>query len=122
MTTNFRIEEFKCKCGCNEMRMSKIVILLCQMVRNHFNKPVIILSGCRCAKHNEAVGGAKSSQHMPKSFDNQCHASDIYIKGVEPKEVYDFIDGLFPTTLGLGLYSSWVHIDDRLNQAYRWKG
>ena len=120
MTTNFKQEEFACKCGCGEMRISPTVVLLCQLLRNKFKKSAIVLSGCRCKKHNTNVGGAVDSLHMPKSFDDQCHAADIYIKGIAPIEMYIFLDELFPTSLGLGVYKSWIHVDDRMDQAYRW--
>lgn len=120
MTTNFKQEEFKCKCGCGEMRIAETIVMLCQMIRSHFNQPVTIVSGCRCLKHNTNVGGASSSMHMPKSYDNQCHAVDIQVKGIEPDEVYEFMEDMFPDMLGLGLYNSWVHIDDRLDRKYRW--
>jgi uncharacterized protein YcbK (DUF882 family) len=121
VTVNFKQEEFKCKCGCGEMNISNTIPLLCQLVRDKFRQPVTVVSGCRCEKHNTNVGGAKNSQHKPDD-EGMCHAVDLKVKGVEPKIVYEFIDGLFPNSLGLGVYKSWVHIDDRIDRAYRWKG
>ena len=75
-------------------------------------------SGCRCNNHNKSIGGAKNSQHKP--VNGMTHAVDIIVTDINPKEVYEFINGLFPNSLGLGLYSSWVHIDDRMDRAYNW--
>lgn len=119
ISKNFKQEEFKCKCGCGEMRISPTVVLLCQMVRDKFKKPVRITSGCRCKKHNSKVGGAALSQHVPKG-DELCHAADIQVDDVEPRYVYGYLNELFPSSLGLGIYNTWVHIDDRLDRPYRW--
>ncbi|MGB1226467.1 MAG: D-Ala-D-Ala carboxypeptidase family metallohydrolase [Poseidonibacter sp.] len=119
MTKNFKLEEFQCKCGCGEMRISPTVVMICQMVRNKFNKPVTITSGCRCMMHNAKVGGALNSQHKPKG-DELSHAADIQVSGIDSLEVYKYLEDTFPDLLGLGLYNSWVHIDDRIDMAYRW--
>jgi uncharacterized protein YcbK (DUF882 family) len=44
-------------------------------------------------------------------------AADFYIKGVEPKKIYDYIDTFHEG--GLGLYSDFVHCDMRAKKA-RW--
>lgn len=119
LTKNFKQEEFQCKCGCKEMRISPTVVILCQMVRDKFKMPVTIVSGCRCREHNENVGGAEESQHMPKG-DELCHAVDIRVRGVNPVIVYNYLNESFPNTLGLGLYATWVHIDDRMSASFRW--
>ena len=119
MTKNFKREEFMCKCGCGENNISKTVVLVCQLVRDTFKKPVTVTSGCRCSTHNIKVGGASNSQHLPKG-DGLCHAADIKVKNTEPIEVYKYIDSIFPNSLGLGIYPTFVHIDDRISKAYRW--
>lgn len=43
--------------------------------------PIIITSGYRCQKLNEAIGGAKNSQHT------QGLAADIKVPNMTPKEV-----------------------------------
>lgn len=120
MTKNFKQEEFQCKCGCGEMRISPTVAFVWQMVRDHFGKPVTINSGARCSRHNARVGGAVSSQHLIKSHDNQAHAADGYIDGVEPIEIKNFIRSISPNALGVGVYDTFVHIDDRKDRAYNW--
>lgn len=118
-TENFTIEEYKCKCGCGLMSISPTIMLINQLVRNHFKSPVTISSGCRCDTYNKKVGGKPLSQHKLKG-DDMTHASDIQIKGVKPIEAFNFLDGLFPNALGLGLYDTFLHIDDRMDKAYRW--
>ena len=119
LTKDFKTKEFECSCGCGLARISPTVALLCQLVRNKFNKPVTVTSGSRCTKYNKKVGGKDLSQHLLKG-DEFTHAADIQVKGVSPLEVYTFLNGLFPNCLGLGIYNTFVHIDDRMSRAYRW--
>jgi len=51
-------------------------------VREHFGKPVYILSGFRSPEVNKLVGGAPTSQHV------KGEAADITIKGVPNMDVW----------------------------------
>ena len=64
ITENFSREEFVCKCGCGLMAINPAIVQRLQVIRDIVGKPISILSGYRCKKHNEEVGGAKESQHM----------------------------------------------------------
>lgn len=92
-----------------------------QVIRDHFQKPIVIISGYRSPARNEAVGGAKKSQHM------EAKAADIKIAGVPTEEIYNRIDKLMAQgkikTGGLGFYPSqnFVHYDTRGVKA-RWQG
>lgn len=122
LSKNFKSEEFRCNCGkCGMIKMSPVVVLVWQMVRDHFGKSVNINSGNRCIDYNRLVGGKAKSMHLPDSRD-VGHASDGVVKGVEPQDVYDFINKIFPNSLGLGVYKNFVHVDDRMDRAYRWRG
>jgi uncharacterized protein YcbK (DUF882 family) len=111
----FKREEFRCQCGCGFDTVDVDLLEVLTNVREHFKAPVHITSGCRCTTHNFNAGGSKHSQHTIGK------ASDFQVRGVSPKEVYEYIDSEYPHTLGLGLYSSWVHVDSRENKA-RWRG
>jgi len=119
MTTNFKQKEFACKCGCGLDSISPTVTLIWQMVRSKFNTSVNITSGCRCVRHNKKVGGVKNSTHLRLAEDGLTHAADGQID-VPLQEVYDYIDNIFPTSLGIGIYNTFIHIDDRMDRAYRW--
>ena len=125
MTKNIKVHEIECGCGCGFNKMSRGTLNIVQMVRDVFGKPVRINDGghcgCRCEEHNAKVGGSKNSQHKPQD-DGMAHAIDFHVEGVEPKVVYEFLNKLFPNSLGLGLYNTFVHIDDRCDKAYRWNG
>lgn len=113
MTKNFTREEFACRCGCQFDTVDYELLVLLQEVRDHFDTPVTITSGCRCPSYNNIVGGAYKSQHM---FGK---AADIQVTGREPSEVVKFINNKYPTTLGLKPYDSWVHVDVRSGY---WRG
>lgn len=79
-------------------------------LRDHFGKSCVILSSYRSAEYNRKCGGVSNSQH--RFF----RALDIAVVGVSPQDVYNRLltmrrAGRF--TGGLGLYSTFVHLDTR---------
>lgn len=79
-------------------------------LRQHLGKPIRITSSYRSPEYNASVGGAPKSQH--KEF----RAADIQCDGASPQEVYKVLhlwreQGRFSG--GLGLYSTFVHVDTR---------
>ena len=80
-------------------------------LRQHFNRPVVILSSYRSPAYNGAIPKAgKKSWHM------QFCALDIAVSGYPPRQVYNYLlaqrrAGRFVG--GIGLYSTFVHIDTR---------
>ena len=81
---NFKETEFYCPCGECEITLPTLqLIRTLQAIRTDFAKPMTIKSGIRCEKHNEAIGGAKKSRHVPRyggdAVDVACSdASDRY--------------------------------------------
>lgn len=43
--------------------LKRLTVEILQPIREKYGKPVIVTSGFRCQKLNNAVGGAKTSQH-----------------------------------------------------------
>lgn len=114
LSNNFFSNEFDCKCGkCNKTIIDADLVYYLQLIRDHYKKPVIINSGYRCAKHNKAVGGATLSKHRFGM------AADIKIKDVPPKAIAAHAEKI--GMRGIGLYSSFVHIDTRRNKSF-WYG
>ena len=111
-TAHIKESELACKC-CGQTKPNQHLMAVLQLVRIHFNKPVSITSGYRCESHNKNVGGAEKSQHV------QGTAADIQVKGVDPLDVYHFINSVFPNSYGLGCYENFTHIDVRATKA-RW--
>ena len=115
---HFERREFACKCGkCGgyPAEPSWDLIAILEKIRDHFGSPVRVNSGVRCAAHNTAVGGAKSSQHLYGT------ASDIRVDGVSPAEVASYAETLLQNTGGIGIYSTFTHIDVRSIKS-RWNG
>lgn len=115
LSKNFKSKEFDCKCGrrCGNTLIDLNLIRKLQLIRDYFDKPVIINSGYRCAAHNRNVGGAAKSQHR------YGKAADIVVKGINPKEVAQYAEKIGLN--GIGLYPSFCHVDVR-NKKYFWKG
>ena len=82
---HFKKSEFACKCGCGFDEVDLKLVRLLEAIREHFGgKPLIISSGCRCAKHNKEVGGVQGSRHV------KGKASDIYIQGVSTQDLLNY--------------------------------
>lgn len=115
----FDRDEFACKCGehCDgfPVEPDRELVRILMKVREHFSAPVIINSGVRCQTHNANVGGASKSQHM------QGTAADIRVKGAAPETVAAYLETLLPNTGGIGVYSTFTHVDVRKLKS-RWKG
>lgn len=114
LSSNFYLREFECKCGkCKNTILDNNLILSVQKIRDKFNKPVIINSAYRCAKHNKAVGGATLSKHLFGM------AADIVVKGAAPQDVAAYAEAI--GIKGIGLYPTFVHIDTRRAKSF-WYG
>ena len=109
----FTRAEFACQCGCGFDTVDHELLNILEKIREHFDRPLRILSGCRCREHNasDAVRGASTSQHLVG------RAADIRVDGVDPQLVYELADQM--EVGGLGEYSTWTHIDTRVGYA-RW--
>lgn len=64
LTPNFSLDEFRCKC-CGQVNtpMASALARRLQEVRNEYGI-MRIVSGFRCPKQNELVGGKTFSQHL----------------------------------------------------------
>lgn len=113
VSQHFKRSEFACRCGCGFDDINQILVDVVEDVRCHFNAPVYINSGCRCEKHNQAVGGKSFSQHRLGK------AADIRVKGFAPKEVADYLASKYQNKYGIGRYKTFTHIDVRSVKA-RW--
>ena len=121
---NITTKDIECNCGCGFNKVSPAILDVAQELRTHYGKPIHINSrnhsGCRCYEHNTSVGGTPKSKHMPDEITGVCRALDFDIEQVSNKAVYDYLCAKYPNCLGIGLYSWGIHIDDRMDRAYRW--
>jgi uncharacterized protein YcbK (DUF882 family) len=127
LSTHFDSKEFACKC-CGQLPAkgiaSKLVEgleLLRGLVSSHLGRdtPLVILSGYRCPKHNQAVGGAKESQHMMGT------AADVRVpEGMTTEILASLAEHVDVFRVGgIGRYHKqrFVHVDVRPDRA-RWEG
>jgi uncharacterized protein YcbK (DUF882 family) len=118
---NFSLHEFRCKDGTdvpedlieNVKKLAKNL----QILRNHIQRPITIMSGYRTPDYNKKCGGAKRSQHLLAT------AADIIVSGMTSLEVRDIIIKLIKNgemdSGGVGIYPTFVHYDVRGRNA-RW--
>lgn len=80
-------------------------------LRKHLGRSITILSSYRSPAYNAAISGAAT-----KSYHMQFKALDIAVAGHSPRAVFELLkkwrtEGRFKG--GLGLYSTFVHVDTR---------
>jgi uncharacterized protein YcbK (DUF882 family) len=114
LSPNFTSTEFACKCGCGFDTPGPALVAGLQHLRDAIEKPIVILSGCRCAKHNAAEGGAKRSMHIAGK------AADIRVQGMPTRELYA-VASRVPQFAGFGVDDArnFLHVDTRTVSA-RW--
>ncbi len=115
LSANFKVREFACTDGSDPIFIDSDLVKVLQKIRNHFGKSVTITSAYRTPTKNKAVGGTTYSQHQYGT------AADIKVKGVTPKKVAQYAEKLLPNRGGIGIYSTFTHIDVRQTKA-RWNG
>lgn len=115
LSTNFKVKEFACKDGSDPIFVAPELVDVLQKIRTHFGKAVNINSAYRTPTYNKKVGGATYSQHQYGT------AADIRINGVKPKDVAAYVETLMPNKGGIGIYSTFTHIDVREVKS-RWNG
>ena len=104
--------------------------VILQRVRDHIARPITIVSGQRLRDHNDAVGGAPDSRHLPpQERANGASggvAADFRVAGYSTAELhrlYLWLDAR-ASDLGIGgleFYpkGGFIHVDTRPNRA-RW--
>jgi len=107
----FKRSEFACKCGCGFDTIDYALVRLLEKIREHFDQPVTINSGCRCEARNRMVDG------KPGSFHLKGRAADIMVKNIPPALVAELAETLGAG--GIGEYETFTHIDTRQGSA-RW--
>lgn len=115
LSENFKVREFACKDGSDPILISPQLVEILQAIRTHFGRAVTITSAYRTPSHNRKEKGATYSRHL------YGMAADIKVKGITPQKVAAYAEKLLPDHGGIGIYSTFVHVDVRESKA-RWKG
>lgn len=64
LSRNFSRAEFACRDGCGRDYPVPVLVAVLQAMRDAKGRPLRVVSGIRCADHNERVGGSRRSQHI----------------------------------------------------------
>ena len=112
---NFSLHEFKCKDGTEVPKdlidNVKLLAENLQVLRDHIQKPIIVISGYRTLEYNTKIDGAKRSLHLV------AKAGDIVVPGLTSLEIKNTILQLIKEGKmkegGVGIYSTFVHYDVR---------
>ena len=115
LSTNFKVSEFACSDGSDPIFIAPELVTVLQKIRTHFGGAVTITSAYRTPGKNKACGGTTYSQHL------YGRAADIKVKGIAPATVAAYAEKLMNNCGGIGIYSTFTHIDVRETKA-RWKG
>jgi len=106
ITPNFKVREFRSKCGSDTVIVDvDFVKNFLQKIREHFNKPVSIISAYRSKEHNAKVGGGKNSFHL------SGEAFDVKVKDTPLLEVAKYAESI--GIQGVIVYNNFIHLDSR---------
>ena len=113
ISNNFLLSEFQCPC-CKRVMLDFRLLDMLEILRKRIgDKPIIVNSGYRCPKYNEQVGGVPGSYHL------YGMAADVRVPGMEPEKLIQYAHEV--GFLGLGLYTTFCHLDIRYNYT-SWEG
>lgn len=136
VTRNISRHEMSCQCGCGfdvcDIELMNVLQKIADHFTNHVGRRVTldITGPNRCITHNEfvqkSVAKKKGKEYKPFSSKSQHifgKAADFKLfdgaNQIDPKHIYAFIDNMWETRLGLGLYHNRCHVDVRSFKA-RW--
>lgn len=106
MSKYFSQKEMQCKC-CGKAEMCSDFMEKLDALREEFGQPMIVNSGYRCGKHNEAVGGKPASYHV------KGKAVDIKMSGQLAGKYRDKLIELSYKHgfTGRGIGANYIHLD-----------
>lgn len=82
LSEHFSLREFQCRC-CGAVKIYPPLLLMLERLRELRGSPLVLTSGYRCGRHNEAVGGSSTSLHK------RGRAADILVPGDEQRRLAD---------------------------------
>lgn len=101
----FKIEEFKCKCGCGKAEMMPSTLEKLDKARELAGIPFKITSGYRCDKHNAAVGGKSEGAHTSGyAIDIEASTSPARLSIIKALITVGFDR--------IGIANTFIHADD----------
>jgi len=107
----FTPRELTCTCDglCDHpVAISLDLVAKLDTVRKLIDLPVRIVSGTRCKRHNQRIGGALFSAHVPKS--GVSHAADVACPDARFR--FAFLTAALPLFNRIGIGKDFIHVDD----------
>jgi uncharacterized protein YcbK (DUF882 family) len=129
LSPHFTVEEFDCHNGAKVMKRDYNGLeYLCKTYLEPLRKKygrVTIHSGYRTRAYNASIGGASQSFHIYTIHDGNDQAADVSCSKGSPRQWHATLNSIRSKKRsgkgGLGLYSSFVHVDIRDYPA-NWQG
>jgi len=105
-------------------QLQQVCAAILDPIREHYNKPVRILSGFRCDKLNKTIGGSSKSQHKAGNLDAAIDF-EFYDKSMNLEAVFHWITQLsglqFDQCIAEFLPEGWIHISYKMGGPNRGK-
>jgi uncharacterized protein YcbK (DUF882 family) len=110
LSPHFSENEFRCKCGCGIVLVSKNLLGALERMRKMMG-PITIKSGCRCPTWNKVVGGKRRSAHITTE-DKECLAADIGLRSKGSRMRLKVVKAALEVGIKrIGPHKGFVHID-----------
>jgi len=105
----FQEIEFMCPC-CGLIKVNRYAMDKLILARRKAGVPFVITSGTRCSRHNEEIGGASGSTHLPETFGSE----GFDIKRISKFDDYKILESLFAVGFNyIKVYKHHIHADTR---------
>jgi peptidase M15-like protein len=122
LAPHFKLSEFHCHDGTPvpENTVDGLIRLCVDVLESMRAKFGVctVSSGFRSKSHNESVGGASSSYHRYDLRPGKA-ASDVKFRTGTPTAWSEEADRILGNAGGVGLYPTFVHVDNRTD---KWRG
>lgn len=114
LTAHFRVREFRCKDGSDEILIDEKLPKLLEQIRVFAENTVTITSAYRTEAYNASpkVNGARGSLHT------KGQAADIITSGRTPAQIAKFAQAIGAGGVGLYTAQKFVHVDTRASKYY----
>jgi len=100
---NFKLDEFRCRCGCGHAEVHSDLLDLLQTARENLG-PIQITSAYRCPSHNDKVSSTGLAGPHTTAM-----AVDIHVSNSQHRK--SLIDWFAKRVTGLGIAKTFLHID-----------
>jgi uncharacterized protein YcbK (DUF882 family) len=102
LSPHFSRAEFACPC-CGKDSVRQELVDRLEALRARMNRPLVVTSGVRCAKHNAEVGGTDRSAHL------RGLAADIAVAG--GRDRWLAVQSALFEFSRVGVAKGFVHVD-----------